>query len=66
MILDDDFGIYMNKPETVNVKVEIEDGYVICPFCKKKLFKVWSDTRISNLPYKCKGSNCKKEFVINL
>lgn len=40
--------------------------WVICPFCGKKAIKVLPDTQIHNMPWKCRGSNCKKEFIINV
>ena len=33
--------------------------WVCCPYCG-------DDTKIKNLPVKCKGSNCKKVFLVNV
>lgn len=38
--------------------------WVCCPYCGNHAFYVWEETKIDNLPFKCKKSNCKKEFVI--
>ena len=38
--------------------------WVCCPYCGKHAFYVWDNTMIDNLPFRCKGSNCKKEFTI--
>lgn len=39
--------------------------WVCCPYCGKKNFRIWDTTKISCMPYKCKGSNCKMEFEVN-
>lgn len=46
-------------------KVE-NDLWVVCPYCYKKLIKLLPDTKIHNMPYKCKGSKCQKEFLVNV
>ena len=67
----EDFSKYMNKPEEWDGRallVTLADGskWICCPFCQKKAIKITNDTKISKLPYKCTGSNCKKEFEINI
>lgn len=40
--------------------------WVCCPYCGKKTLLLRDDTKIKNLPVKCKGSNCKKVFLVNV
>ena len=62
-----DFSKAMNPPEDgFDGQADIKDGWIICPYCQKKQFKVNSDTRIEKMPYKCKNSRCRKEFIVNL
>lgn len=66
------FDRYMNHPIPHDgqacIKVDYKTGYkwVCCPFCGKRNLKIDDDTRIENLRIKCKGSNCKQDFVINI
>lgn len=60
----------MNAPEdgwdgVADVKRFGDDLWVVCPYCLKKQIKVLPDTKIHKMPYKCRGSNCKKEFIVN-
>lgn len=62
----------MNPPEggwdgIADIKI-FEDGarWVVCPYCFKKNIKVLSDTKIKHMPWKCKGSNCRKDFIVNV
>lgn len=62
-----DFSKAMNPPEDgFDGQADIKDGWIICPYCQKKQFKVNSDTRIEKMSYKCKNSRCRKEFIVNL
>lgn len=36
----------------------------MCPKCNKKLLRVFPDTVVRSLPYKCK--NCRSEFLITV
>lgn len=71
-IENDAFSMCMNPPQdgwdgVADVKTfPDESKWVICPFCKKKAVKVLPDTKIHNMPWKCRGSNCGKEFVVNV
>lgn len=70
-IEQDAFEKCMNQPEdgwggVADVKVFEIGSWVVCPFCKKKAIKVLPDTQIYNMPWKCRGSNCGKEFVVNV
>lgn len=62
-----DFSKAMNPPEDgFDGQADIKIGWVICPYCLKKQFKVNPDTKIAKMPYKCKNSKCRKEFVVNV
>ena len=39
--------------------------WVNCPYCGSRNFFVNENTRIENMPWKCKGSKCKREFEVN-
>lgn len=43
-----------------------QSRWVVCPWCRKKAIKILSDTKIHKMPYKCKGSKCQKEFLVNV
>lgn len=45
----------------------LPDGsrWVVCPWCGKRQIKVLSDTKMYHVPWKCKRSYCRKEFIIN-
>ena len=66
------FGDYMNEPLPHNGQAYIQRDYktgelfVMCPYCSKKNLKIREDTQISNLELKCKGSGCKKTFLVNI
>lgn len=55
----------MNK-KIANKVVYNEKWWVSCPYCGKRQFPISSFTHIFDLSWKCKGSNCKKEFKINI
>lgn len=66
-----DISQYMNKPEPCDGKGMIKtfpngEQWIVCPFCYKKALKIDKYTRIEHLTIKCKGSNCKKEYEINV
>ncbi len=61
------FSNYMSSPEDgFDGQADIKAGWVICPYCLKKQFKVNSDTKIEKMPYKCKNSKCRKEMIVNV
>lgn len=67
-----DFSKAMNPPEDgfdgqADIKV-FPDGsqWAVCPGCGKRALKIQSDTKIEHLTIKCRGSNCKKEFWVNV
>ena len=39
--------------------------WVACPWCATRNFLIRPTTQIKDLPYKCKGSKCKREFEVN-
>lgn len=40
--------------------------WVICPWCCKRAFPLTKGAIIKGQMFKCKGSNCKREFVVNI
>lgn len=44
----------------------VVNGWLVCPYCKKKLYPVKPSTVIIDKPDKCKNSNCKQEFTTNI
>lgn len=66
------FDSIMNPPEPHNGQAYIQKDYktgklwVHCCFCGKKQFCITDETKIHKLPWKCKGSNCRKEFEVNV
>lgn len=63
---------YMNPPEPHNNQAYIQKDYktgliwVCCPHCGKRNFIVCETTKIEDLPWRCKGSGCRKEFEVNV
>ena len=61
---------FMNAPEQTHKSYLRYDKqglkWVSCPYCGKKQFLVNDGTKIINLPWKCKGSNCKQEMIVNV
>lgn len=46
---------------------EFKDGrWIVCPFCGKKQIKILPNTKIHKMPYICKASKCKKNFIVNV
>lgn len=39
--------------------------WIVCPYCGKRVLRIMKTTKIGNMPVKCKGSNCKREFIVN-
>ena len=62
----------MNPPESHNGQAYVQfdyktnERYVCCPWCGKRNLKVKNETLIQNLEMKCKGSNCKKIFTVDI
>ena len=38
--------------------------WICCPYCGKKAMRITGLTRCEYLPYVCKGSDCRKEYMI--
>ena len=72
MVGSDEFERYMNAPLPHNNQGYVQRDYktgidwVCCPNWSKKNFMITDETRIHKLPWKCKGSNCRKEFEVNV
>ena len=72
MGIDSDFSEYMNAPLPHNnqgyVQRDYKTGkdYVMCPYCAKKQFPLTPGSHITGQKFKCKGSNCKMEFEVNV
>lgn len=45
------------------MKAIIENGWIICPNCKKKQFPLTKNAEIHGQEWKCKG--CKNLFTVN-
>ena len=62
-----DFSKAMNPPEDgFDGRADVKAGWVVCPYCQKKQFKVNPDTKIEKMPYKCKNSKYRKEIIVNV
>ena len=64
-------GQKKKETETEQLKREVipdnfiheENGWGICPVCRKKMIKLTSNTRLENFPAYCKM--CKTEYIVN-
>lgn len=72
MVGSDGFERFMNVPLHHNNQGYVQRDYktgilwVHCCHCGKKQFSITEETKIHKLPWKCKGSSCKKEFEVNV
>ena len=72
MEIDKEFSEYMNEPLPHNnqgyVQRDYKTGkdYICCPYCGKKNFPLTPGAHITGQKFKCKGSNCKMEFEVNV
>ena len=68
----DNFEYHMNAPLPHNNQGYVQRDYktgvlwVHCCHCGKKQFSITDETKIAKLPWKCKASNCRKEFEVNV
>lgn len=68
----DNFEDCMNAPLPHNNQGYVQRDYktgvlwVHCCHCGKKQFSITDETKIAKLPWKCKASNCRKEFEVNI
>ena len=49
--------------------IKLDDNgnpWVACPYCEKRVFPISRSTQIKNLTFRCKGSDCKKVFLVNI
>ena len=65
-----DFSQVMNPAEPWDGRALIKNikgsVWACCPFCQKKALLIKKKKKIWHLKLKCKGSNCKKEFEVNV
>ena len=67
-----DFSKYMNEPLPHNGQAYIQrdyktgKDYVMCPYCAKKQFPLTPGAHITGQKFKCKGSNCREIFEVNV
>ena len=72
MGIDSDFSEYMNAPLPHNNQGYVQRDYktgidwIMCPFCGKRQFPLTPGAHITGQKFKCKGSNCKMEFEVNV
>lgn len=62
---------YMNPPEPPDGRAYISYDknnvtWVRCPWCGKRQFPLTQGAVIKGQIFKCKGSNCKREFLVNV
>lgn len=57
----------MNELKEAYIKLDDKGNpWVACPYCNKRVFPVSKSTKIENLIYRCKGSDCKRNFLVNV
>ena len=67
-----DFGKYMNEPLPHNGQAYIQRDYktgidwICCCYCAKRQFPLTPGAHITGQKFKCKGSNCKMEYEVNV
>ena len=74
MGLDDfeSFESYMNAPLPHNGQAYIQRDYntgvdwICCCYCGKRQFPLTPGAHITGQKFKCKGSNCKMEYEVNV
>lgn len=72
MVGSDGFERFMNRSLPHNGQAYIQrdyktgKDYVTCPFCGKKNFPLTLGAHITGQKFKCKGSNCKMEYEVNV
>lgn len=62
---------YMNAPEPPDGQAYISYDknnapWVTCPYCAKRQFPLTKGAVIKGQVFKCKGSKCKREFLVNI
>ena len=56
----------MGEKEALIKLDEKGNPWVACPYCEKRVFPISNSTKIQNLTFKCKNSDCKKVFLVNI
>lgn len=46
------------------VKLTVKDGWISCPYCKRKLMRIRQDTLARSLQVYCR--DCKREIILNI
>ena len=70
--VDENLSDYMNAPLPHNNQGYAQRDYksgedfIHCPFCGKKQFILTPGAHITGQKFKCKGSNCKQIFEVNV
>ena len=60
------FSDYMNAPLPHNGQAYIQIDWICCCHCGKRQFPLTPGAHITGQKFKCKGSNCKMEFEVNV
>lgn len=62
--------MFMNKPEPPDGQAYLETDkgirWICCPFCGKKQFPLTDGAIIKGQMFRCKGSNCKRDYEVNM
>lgn len=72
MGIDAEFSDYMNAPLPHNNQGYVQRDYktgidwIMCPFCAKRQFPLTPGAHITGQKFKCKGSNCREIFEVNV
>lgn len=62
---------YMNQPEPPGVYAYISHdknhvAWITCPHCGKRQFPLTEGAIIKGQMFKCKGSSCKREYLVDI
>ena len=47
-----------------DIIISAQDGWIICPYCHKKLQRISQETEAKNLPIFC--MKCKRELIVKI
>ncbi len=45
-------------------RIKANNGWVMCPHCRRKLLRLFPDTEVVNLPVLCR--HCHNETIVNI
>lgn len=63
---------YMNPPKPNGGQAYVEHDFrtgmdwACCPECGKRALMLLPETRIRGLPFRCRNSKCKFDFMVNV